>query len=81
MGLFEKYKFRALLFVIAQYMRQAGRMHPSFKKRLKEKNFTAQIKVMDNSVGRYFIFSNGKIISKGGIHPNPDICMGLAMRI
>jgi molybdopterin guanine dinucleotide-containing S/N-oxide reductase-like protein len=47
--------------------------HPSFKNRLKEKNFTAQMKVKDNSVGRYFIFTDGKMISKSGIHSNPDV--------
>ena len=56
-------------------LRQTAIMHPSFKNRLKEKNFTAQIKVKDNSIGRYFTFSDGKIISKRGIHSNPDICM------
>ena len=49
--------------------------HPSFKNRLKEKNFTAQIKVKDNSQGRYFTFKDGKVSSKSGIHSSPDICM------
>jgi len=63
------------LFGLKLVLRQTAIMHPSFKNRLKEKNFTAQIKVKDNSVGRYFTFSDGKIISKRGIHSNPDICM------
>ena len=49
--------------------------YPTFKKRFKENNFTAQIKVSDNSVGRYFTFQNGKITSKRGIHSSPDVCM------
>ncbi|MFQ6121450.1 MAG: molybdopterin-dependent oxidoreductase [Dehalococcoidales bacterium] len=56
-------------------LRRAAIMHPSFKNRLKEKNLTAQIKVKDNSVGRYFTFSDGKIISRRGIHSSPDVCM------
>ncbi len=71
-------KLRAQLFTVSQYMKQAARMHPSFKARLKEKNLTAQIKVVDNSIGRYFIFRQGKVISRGGIHPKPDVCMGFS---
>ena len=48
---------------------------PSFKSRLKEKNLTAQIKVMDDSEGRYFTFAEGKIDSKRGIHPRPDVVL------
>lgn len=78
MGFIEKIKFRALLFVTVQYMKQTGRMHPSFKKRLQEKNFTAQIKTLDNAVGRYIIFQNGKLLSRSGLHPHPDICLGFS---
>ncbi len=76
MGIFEKFKFRVLLLVLVQYMKQTARMHPSFKKRLQEKNFTAQIKTLDNTAGRYIIFQNGKVLSKSGLHPRPDICLG-----
>ncbi|MBW1800927.1 MAG: molybdopterin-dependent oxidoreductase, partial [Deltaproteobacteria bacterium] len=47
----------------------------SFRKRLGEKNFTAQIKLKDNSAGRYFAFQNGKLVSEGKIHPAPDVSM------
>ena len=49
--------------------------YPAFKNRLKEKNFTAQIKIQDNSAGRYYSFINGKVVSKAGIHSNPDVCL------
>ena len=65
MGFIDNYKFRALLFMTAQYMKQASRMHPSFKKRLKEKNFTAQIKIMDNSIRPLFYFPKRKSHSPG----------------
>jgi len=70
-----KIKFRILLFTAYQLMKRAARKYPSFKEHLKEKNTTVQIKVMDNSVGRYFTFSNGKISSKSGVHSSPDVCM------
>jgi molybdopterin guanine dinucleotide-containing S/N-oxide reductase-like protein len=72
---FSNIKFRILLLATAYLLKRTARKYPSFKERLKEKNFTAQIKVMDNSVGRYFTFSNGKIISKSGIHAHPDVCL------
>ena len=34
------------------------------KNRLKEKNLTVQIKLKDNSRGRYFTFRDGRITSK-----------------
>ena len=52
-----------------------AKRHPTYKARLKEKNFTAQIKVQDNSQGRYFTFKDGEVTSKRGIHPSPDLSM------
>jgi len=63
------------LFGLKLLLKQRAMRHQSFRDRLKERNFTAQIKVEDNSIGRYFTFSDGKIISKRGIHSNPDVCM------
>ncbi|MEO0495958.1 MAG: molybdopterin-dependent oxidoreductase [Pseudomonadota bacterium] len=34
-----------------------------------------QIRLKNNSAGRYYIFKNGKVRSKQGIHPNPDASM------
>jgi len=68
-------KFTILLFITALLLKRTARKYPSFKSRLKEQNFTAQIKVMDNSVGRYFTFSDGQIISKSGLHSSPDVSM------
>ena len=72
---FEKTQFSIILFGIKTLMKFTAVRHPSFKNRLKEKNFTAQIKVKDNSQGRYFTFKDGKVSSKSGIHSSPDICM------
>ena len=67
--------FSIILLVFTYMLRRTARRHPSFKARLKEKKFTAQIKLQDNSVGRYFTFRDGRIISKKGIHPRPDLTM------
>ena len=69
-------RFKITLYATKLLINYTAWRYPSFKNRLREKNFTAQIKIADNSVGRYYTFSSGKIVSKGGIHPNPDVCMG-----
>ncbi|MDP6060917.1 MAG: molybdopterin-dependent oxidoreductase, partial [Pirellulaceae bacterium] len=48
-------------------------MHREFADRVKERNLTAQIKLKDNSEGRWIKFENGKIKSKKGIHEKPDL--------
>jgi trimethylamine-N-oxide reductase (cytochrome c) len=58
-----------------QALRFTALLHPTFRERLKEKDFTAQIKTSDNKIGRYFTFTNGRIKSRGGVHNKPDICM------
>ncbi|MBW1997258.1 MAG: molybdopterin-dependent oxidoreductase [Deltaproteobacteria bacterium] len=70
---FEKTQFSLILYGIEKMLKRAAKKHPFFKERLKEKNFTAQIKIKDGSAGRHFTFKNGKVTSRSGIHPNPDI--------
>jgi len=66
-------RFSILLFGMVQALKITARMHPDFRERLKEKNFTAQFKLQDNSEGRWIKFENGKIKSKKGLCENPDI--------
>ena len=71
-------KLSLQLLAFAYYLKITAWRHPSFKTHLKEKDITVQIKVLDNSVGRNYIFRQGKVISKSGIHPRPDVCMGFS---
>ncbi|MFZ7127674.1 MAG: molybdopterin-dependent oxidoreductase [Desulfobacterales bacterium] len=48
---------------------------PAFRSRLREKNFTAQIRTKDGSVGRHFRFSNGRLSSGSGLADAPDVTM------
>jgi molybdopterin guanine dinucleotide-containing S/N-oxide reductase-like protein len=75
---FSNIRLSVQLFAVAQYMKLVAWRYPSFKAHLKQKDVTVQIKVLDNSTGRYFIFRQGKISSKSGIHPKPDVCMGFS---
>jgi len=70
---FEKTQFSVFLFGLEILIRFTAKRNPAFRKRLKEKDLIAQIRIKDNSQGRYYIFQGGKVRSKGGIHPNPDV--------
>jgi anaerobic selenocysteine-containing dehydrogenase len=67
--------FVTLLWGIKTLLCLTAIRYPFFKNRIKEKNLTVQIKLKDNSKGRYFTFRDGKLTSKSGIHPNPDVTM------
>ena len=68
-------KFSFILFALAGLLKFTAWRHPAFRRRLKEKNLIAQIKIADNSNGRYFVFKDGGVTSKAGIHPDPDVCL------
>ena len=68
-------KFSILLYGCLLTLRYKAWKYRAFAARLKEKNFTAQMKTKDDSAGRYFTFKDGKVISKQGIHPNPDMAL------
>jgi trimethylamine-N-oxide reductase (cytochrome c) len=64
-----------VMFATAKMFSLTARRQPEFAARLKQKNLTAQIKVLENNQGRWFTLKNGKMKSGAGIHPNPDIVM------
>jgi hypothetical protein len=66
-------KFSIILFGMVQALKFTARTHREFADRLKQRDFTAQFKLQDNSEGRWLKFENGKIKSKKGICENPDL--------
>ncbi|MGB3714437.1 MAG: molybdopterin-dependent oxidoreductase, partial [Candidatus Promineifilaceae bacterium] len=68
-------KLSVILLGVSQAFKVQARRDRVYSKRLAEKNLTAQIRVVDNSVGRYFTFKDGKVTSKSGIHASPDVEM------
>ena len=70
---FNKILFYIILLGLGKLMNVLAWKYPVFRERLKEKNLIAQIKLRDNSLGRCFIFKDGKVRSRSGIHPGPDI--------
>lgn len=66
---------KAILFALTHIMRRSVRKHGTMRTFAARHNCVAQIKLKDNSVGRYYIFAGAKIRSASGIHPKPDVTM------
>ena len=64
-----------ILFGLRLLLMYTAWRYPAFRARLKERNMVAQIKTWDDTVGRYFVFADGKVSSGSGIHPDADICL------
>jgi len=64
-----------LLYGIALALRLTAWRHAAFRARLREKNLVAQVKLKDNSRGRYFELRDGRVHSRAQIHPNPDVTL------
>ena len=54
-------KLSLILFGLAQMLRVQRHRHESFRRRLKERNFVAQIMARHEEMGRSFEFRDGKI--------------------
>jgi hypothetical protein len=65
-----------VLFGMGQAIRvTAARTQALSRKRIRGKNFMAQIKTLDGSTGRYFIFGPRKFSSRKGIRTDADVHM------
>ena len=71
---FASMQFSLTLLILEKMLRMTAKRHARFGERLKERNFSAQIKLRDNSQGRCFYFKNGKVSSKTGVH-DADVVM------
>lgn len=72
---FEKIQFSTMLLGLEKLIKLAAGKHDIVKDQLNKKNVVVQIKVKDNSQGRYYLFTDGKVSSRSGIHPEPDVAM------
>jgi trimethylamine-N-oxide reductase (cytochrome c) len=67
--------FEGMLFGIYFIMKSKRLVMPSFRRRLKEKRFTAQIKVRGDAFGRTFAFDAGRLSSVRGAVAEADMSM------
>ncbi len=65
--------FMLLLYALGAGFKLTLLLYPEFRAKIKGMDIIAQIRLMDNSAGRYFVFKNGRIKSCRGIHVNPGM--------
>jgi molybdopterin guanine dinucleotide-containing S/N-oxide reductase-like protein len=65
--------FSLVLLAMKMRLGSTARKYPFFRTRLKEKTLIAQLKLKDNSAGRYFTIKEGNVTSGNGIHASPDV--------
>ena len=68
-------KFSLILYGLRLLFYIQSRRFPAFRARLAEKDFTAQLRTKDGKTGRYFTFQEGKVRSRSGLHPEPDVVL------
>lgn len=66
---------KTILFGIVQVLKHTARKHPSFREQMKRHNCVVQIKLKDDSIGRYYTFHQGSVKSSAGIHAAPDVSL------
>ncbi len=74
-GVIDKARFAVTTWGLVQLMRMQARRHPEFREWLGRENLVAQVKIRDDSQGRYYVFNKGKVTSSRGQHPKPDVVM------
>ena len=68
-------KFSLLLYALSKKLKSGSKKTGALQDKIKEKNFSIQIKTEDNKKARYFIFEDGKVLSKKGLHEKPLVSL------
>ena len=68
-------KFAVILWGLAQVLKFMAWRHPGFRLRLKERNLVAQVKARDEGTGRWYEIRDGRVTSRAGLHPKPDVTL------
>ena len=66
--IFNKTIVGGTLFTLDKLLNVLGGLSPKFKQELKEHNITVQLRLRDNSYGRWFTFKDGIVSGKDGIN-------------
>ena len=69
-------KFSTILFGFGQALKFVAHRYPKFQERVRERDIVAQMLARDEGIGRWYEFRGGKVRSRKGIHPNPDVVLG-----
>ncbi|MEM8937266.1 MAG: pyrogallol hydroxytransferase large subunit, partial [Pseudomonadota bacterium] len=71
----QKNIMRAILLALGPMLTRASTVSAGFAEDMAKHNCVYQIRLYNNSVGRYYEFKDGKVTTKAGVHPNPDAAM------
>jgi trimethylamine-N-oxide reductase (cytochrome c) len=66
---------RTILYSLTHLLRRTASRHPAMAAFMRRKNCVAQIRLQDGSVGRQYHFHGGRVSSRAGLHPSPDVTM------
>ena len=66
-------KLKIILFVITHVLRGAIKKHGVVRKHVGQRRVVVQIKLKDDSIGRYYEISNSGVKSTAGVTPQPDV--------
>ena len=68
-------QFTATLAGLEVALRATARRYPAFAARLRERDLVAQIRLAGRARGRAYVIQGGKVRSRAGLHPAPDLTM------
>jgi len=68
-------QFTATLAGLEVALRATARRYPEFAARLRERDLVAQIRLAGRARGRAYSIKGGKVRSRAGLHPAPDLTM------
>ena len=68
-------QFTATLAGLEVALRAQARRYPEFAARLRERDLVAQIRLAGRARGRAYTIRGGKVRSRSGLHPAPDLTM------
>ena len=72
---FSKLRFSVVTWGLGLLLRLQGYRYPAFREQLRRHDLVAQFRLADGSRGRSFVLSGGRVSSKKGLHPRPDVTM------
>ncbi len=66
-------QFTAALAGLEVLLRATAARYPHFAARLRQRDLVAQIRLADGSIARTYSIRGGKVRSRSGLHPSPDL--------
>lgn len=69
------FTLRAILYSLTHVLRLTASRSAGMSAFMRRRNCVAQIRLRDGSIARHYVFQGGRVTSRGGLHPKPDVTM------